>query len=95
MGILASYGLFYIVRKRFESRSSIIIYLLVLILSLSSISLVSKDIGEIKKDSLKDYYYHLLDSEILAINWLKANSTSKQGIMTNWFYGNIIPGMTG
>ncbi len=48
-----------------------------------------------RADKIDNYYYYLPPSELAAINWLKNNTSPEAIVGTNWFYGNVIPGLTG
>lgn len=95
LAILASEGLFFLVNKQAKTSRLIFIGITIFILALSSISLVIRDIKDISKESTAGYYYFILKEEKTALSWLKENSKIDDGIMANWFYGNIIPGLTG
>lgn len=92
--ILAAEGLFTIANK-WVIKSRIFIGSMIFLLSLSSFSMVINDIKQISKETTEGYYYYILNEESVALSWLKENSSINEGIMANWFYGNIIPGLTG
>ncbi len=73
----------------------ILILGIVFILSLGNFTQVYKDIKVIGQDSLSYYYYHLLKQEIEAMYWLKQQTSYRDIILANWFYGNVIPGIIG
>jgi hypothetical protein len=95
LAILAIEGIFFLSKKYGKLSESVLIGIMILSLSFSSIALVLNDFREINKDTPAGYYYYLLDNEITAMNWLKANSQAPDGVLSNWFYGNLIPGLTG
>jgi hypothetical protein len=95
LAILAIEGVFLLARKWEKLSKPVFIGLMLLIVSLSSFSLITQDIKEINKDSSSNYYYHLFPAEISAMKWLKTNSKESDGVLSNWFYGNIIPGIAG
>lgn len=92
MAILAAQGLIFMVNKRFKTQ---LLTVVIIVLSLSSMALIINDHKQINQESSSNYYYYLLDQEVLALDWLKTNSTVNQGVLANWFYGNLIPGFTG
>lgn len=69
--------------------------IIVVILSLGSLEGVYSDLGIISADHQKDYYYYLLNQEMRAAHYIRDNSNSDDVILSNWFYGNILPGLTG
>ncbi|PJA90813.1 MAG: hypothetical protein CO135_04035 [Candidatus Levybacteria bacterium CG_4_9_14_3_um_filter_35_16] len=68
---------------------------LIIILSLSSFFSIFRDFQTIAKDNPKDYYYYLNPSEPEAMDLIKKRTNSNDVILSNWFYGNLIPGLTG
>ncbi len=78
-------------------RNSFVIigFLGVFVLMLSSLSVTIAQISAISKDNPNAYYYHLLPQEIEGMNWIKQYSSKQDVILTNWFYGNLLPGLTG
>ncbi|MGE5041342.1 MAG: hypothetical protein ACM3IJ_00375 [Candidatus Levyibacteriota bacterium] len=69
--------------------------LVLLVLAITPVLQVANDISIISSDSPQGYYYHLLSAEVEAINYLGQVTTPKDIILSNWFYGNVIPGMIG
>lgn len=67
----------------------------VVILMAGSIASIGNDIVTISHDTQSAYYYYLLDSEVLSMEWLSQHTTPNDIILTNWFYGNILPGIAG
>ncbi len=68
---------------------------LVLVLSLSSLGHIWENIVIVNSETTDNYYYHLPQSEIDAMSWLKYQTNPNDIILSNWFYGNIIPGLIG
>lgn len=99
--ILASTGLIFIFKKiqkykiKNISYGYLLIFVFVLLTSITSVGSSLKDIQEVESDVPNKYYYHLLDQEVKAIYFLKEKTNFKDVILTNWFYGNLIPGLTG
>lgn len=79
-------------RRLFQN---IILVAIFLILALSSFAIVIGDINIINSDSGVYYYYHLTRGEIEGIGKLREKTNGKDVILANWFYGNLIPGLTG
>lgn len=67
----------------------------VIILTLTSFVRVLTDVSIFAGESKEGYYYYILSSEMEGLEWLKAHSNSSDIILTNWFYGNIVPGIAG
>jgi hypothetical protein len=95
LAILAVEGSILLAKKHSKLSETIFIGVIIFFVSFSSLGLIIKDIQEINKDSSSNYYYHLLTGEVAAMQWLKENSRLTDGILSNWFYGNIIPGIAG
>lgn len=78
---------------------SIVIYavsgFLVTIMLLGTLVGVYTDVKTISGDNVDNYYYYLLQSEVDGMNYLRDNSNPNDTILTNWFYGNILPGVAG
>lgn len=68
---------------------------IVAILCLGSLEGAYSDLAVIDSNHQKDYYYYLLSQEVNAAEYIRDNSSSKDVILSNWFYGNILPGITG
>ncbi len=56
---------------------------------------ISSDITTINADSRAGYYYYILVGELHGMRWIRDNTSSNDIILTNWFYGNILPGISG
>ncbi len=74
---------------------NILFVFFVLILSISSFERVLNDIKVIGGDNTANYYYHLKMEEVKGMLWVKDHTAQKDIILSNWFYGNLIPGFTG
>lgn len=94
--ILASYGLPVILEKvtKYFNLTIFIIGLIVVMFGTNAYA-VYQDWKVFSADKIDNYYYYLPPTEIGAINWLKNNTPADALIGTNWFYGNLIPGLTG
>lgn len=95
IAILATAGIFVIVEKSRRELRWLILYGSVIILFLSSLYNISNDFEKIGKDSKEGYYYYISKSEFEGMRWLKENTNNQDGILANWFFGNLIPGFTG
>ncbi|MDP3994424.1 MAG: hypothetical protein Q8P91_01150 [bacterium] len=69
--------------------------ILILILSLTSLKSIYNDIQAFSNNKTDDYYYYLLPQEFEGMNWISKNIPDDRIILSNWFYGNLIPGFTG
>lgn len=94
-GILATSGLLYFVSKQKEKYRSNIITGTIVLMSLTSIFMIYSDFSVINNDKQGDYYYHIDKSETDSIYWLMDQTGSQDIILSNWYIGNIIPGITG
>ncbi len=65
------------------------------VLAISSVRLVISDLQIIRSESTQSYYYSILPDEVAAFSWIKAHASTQDVILSNWFYGNLIPGFTG
>lgn len=95
LGILATGGLLFWVQKYKENISNQIIVFAILLLSTTSIFMVYTDFRMINEDKIDSYYYHINPAEVEAVTWLSTQTTSKDIVLSNWYLGNIIPGLTG
>lgn len=68
---------------------------LILFLAAGSIWQITNDVRIIASDSPSYYYYHLHQGEMQALAWLRTKTAGQDTILANWFYGNLIPGLTG
>ncbi len=93
--ILATSGFLTLSQKIKKEWKQIFFGLIITILPLTSLYAIYNNFSEINKDIPSNYYYSITTSEYRAFEWLKNNSSSKDTILSNWFYGNIIPGLTG
>lgn len=103
VAILAAMGLVICIRfvcnlLPFKKKLRLVMFFSVLsmmVLSISTFFIVSNDISVIGHESTDSYYYHLQPQEIAAMNYLHQNTTPQDIVLSNWFYGNLIPGFTG
>ncbi len=95
LSIAALYGMYTIFGRYKPKTKTIAIYTTIAILSLSSLFMVNEDMKQIQTDSTDSYYYHLSREEFDAIIWLGRQTDSRDVILSNWFFGNLIPGLTG
>jgi hypothetical protein len=93
--ILTATGLFTVSGRFKQEIRLFIVYGTIFILSLSSFYTIFNDFIVIGKDSIQSYYYYISKPESEGIKWLKNNTNENDGILSNWFFGNIIPGLTG
>lgn len=81
-----------------RSKSSVEYSFAIFILMIAMLGLfgnIYDDISAIASDTQSQYYYHILNSEYDAMIWLKNHSNSDDLILSNVFYGNILPGISG
>lgn len=64
-------------------------------MGIGTINSVFADVNQVRQDSVEAYYYYILNSEANAMIWLRENTNSSDMVLSNWFYGNILPGVTG
>lgn len=96
LGILATYGIFSLQKQVGKKQpSSLPSWLIITALSFSSLFVVYQNFQMINQDVDKSYYYHIAEPEIVALNWLKANTTEEDVVLSNWYIGNLVPGMIG
>ena len=97
LAILSTVGIFQILKKIKKTIRPWVIYVILILLSLSSLYLVINDVNNISKDSIRNnyYYYHISKPEYNGLMWLKEHTNTNDSILTNWFFGNILPGITG
>lgn len=67
----------------------------VIVLSIGTLVGSYKDIATVAGDSHNAYYYYLLTDEVKGMEWIRNNTKPNDAILSNWFYGNIIPGISG
>lgn len=65
------------------------------VMGLGALGNVFIDITTLAHDNVNAYYYYLLDGEVTAMRYISDKTTGKDVILTNWFYGNILPGISG
>lgn len=102
LAILATLGIFQtteivtknVNRQTRKAYTNIILISLLLLISLPLLR-VFVDINAISRDNLNSYTNHLLIQEIAGMNWLKDNSSFQDIVLTNSFYGNLLPGISG
>jgi hypothetical protein len=92
VGVIQLYGA---LRRRMGSTVLIGLTLLCGILTLTSLSAVINDFKVISGDSSESYYYYISQGEHRGLDWLAQHTSDNDVILANWFYGNIIPGITG
>ncbi len=103
LGILGAEGL--IITAFFVSRlfipkvrrmvSYIFVIIIVSVMCVGTILGVQQDVRTVNNDTIGAYYYYMLNDEIKAMDFLKHQTGEKDIILSNWFYGNVIPGVTG
>ncbi len=96
--ILATWGLIEIydfLKHQMKELAFVVVASLIFIMVLPAFIWVYQDTTAILKNDSSNYYYYLMDSELLGLSWLKQNSKPEGIILSNWFYGNLIPGITG
>ena len=95
LGILATSGLLLWTGRYRERLAGQLIALTIGVLSLTSIYNLYTDFKAIGKDQAGNHYYHLSGDEQAAIAWLGRETSSDDVILSNWFNGNLIPGLIG
>lgn len=95
LGILATIGLLFLVQKYKVKKQNSIVILAIIILSLTSIFMVYTDFKFIEQDKSDSYYYHIDQNEMKAIKWLGGKTNSNDVILSNWYLGNLVPGIIG
>lgn len=94
--ILAGFGLPVILERVIKYfNAAVFTILLVVFLFASNGFAIYQDWKLFRADKIDNYYYYLPPTELAAINWLKNNTSTSSVLGTNWFYGNLIPGLTG
>lgn len=103
LGILGAEGL--IIVAVFVSRlfipkvrkmvSYVFVGIVVIFMCIGTVLGVQQDVETVKKDTIGAYYYYMLNDEIKAMDYLKHKTGEKDTVLSNWFYGNVIPGITG
>jgi hypothetical protein len=95
LAILATMGLLFLTQKYKENKQNLLISLSIIILSVTSIFMIYTDFRMISQDSDNNYYYHISSAEMTAVKWLGAETTTNDTILSNWYIGNLIPGIIG
>ncbi len=98
ISLLAAAGLFqlYSVIKSYRVRLAVpCIAAITIFLLLGSVQLVITDFQTIGKDSKASYYYFVSTEEYEGLTWLREHTQPTDVILSNWFYGNLIPGTSG
>lgn len=67
----------------------------VLVLSIGSFSIAVLETTTVSRDTIDQYYYYLAQPELAALNTFRDNTSYKDVLLANWFYGNVAPGITG
>lgn len=103
LAILAAEGIIivslFLSRFMLQKAERVVLYILatifVVVLSIGIFKNVYGDLSTIARDSQNSYLYHLLSQEVNAMQYIKNNTNKNDVILTNWFYGNMLPGVTG
>jgi uncharacterized membrane protein len=84
-----------LVEKYKKTTQNLLMIVTIIILSFSNMYIIYKDIQTVQKDTKNSYYYRLAQPELSAAVWLKDHTGTGDIILSNWFYGNLLPGFTG
>lgn len=95
LGIASTLGLFYLIQTYKTQKQNLLITVTIAILSCTSIFMVCTDFKAIGEDKADSYYYHIDQNEFKAIKWLGKNTNPNDTILSNWYLGNLVPGMIG
>jgi hypothetical protein len=95
LAILATAGLLFLAQKTKVKWQSLLITLSVILLSVTSFFMVYSDFRMISQDNADSYYYHISPPELSAIKWLGSKTTTEDVILSNTYFGNLIPGIIG
>lgn len=95
IGIAAMQGFVYLSQKLHKKLFIIIIVLSFILLPIANIIYLTQSFSIIGKDTIQSYYYYISDNEYTALVWLKENTNMSDVILSNWFFGNLIPGIAG
>lgn len=68
---------------------------LLVFLSLGNIYMIEYSIREIRSDTGEEYSYHIYKGDLEGLLWIRDNSAKQDLILSNFYYSNIIPGITG
>lgn len=102
LSILATFGIIAVKNFLEKNKKRVLVSVpvftggMVLFLALSSIAYVVREVQTINLDSYDGgYYYYVAPEEMRAMVWLREHIKDDDVILSNWFYGNLIPGLTG
>lgn len=95
LGIAAAFGIYKILERYKESSRKILLPLAIVILSLSSIFAVYSDFKAFATDSKDSPYYYVKPQNLTGILWLGQKTSFGDVILSNRFFGNLIPGLIG
>jgi len=98
IAILASLGIFSLyplVKKKMKQLTNPILLFLLAILCSSSLHALFVDFVTIDKDTLGGYYYYVSKRDYDGLQWIHDNTSQNDVVLSNWFYGNLIPGIAG
>lgn len=68
---------------------------LLAVLSIGAINSVVTTTLTIHRDNSNAYYYYVTEAEYEGMEWIRQNTSPDDIVLTNWFYGNILPGVAG
>jgi hypothetical protein len=97
IALLASVGVFSLylkLKKVLGQIANPVLVLFLLLLSATSVYALFTDFATIEKDSKENYYYYVSKSDYDGLLWIRDNTDSHDVILSNWFYGNLIPGVS-
>lgn len=110
LAIASATGIFYII-DRYKSKvkdsvfekdklkiaytSGLLLTVIIIVLSLSSFYVIYRDFKTYTTDSKDLPYYYIKPENLEGIQWLSRNSTFKDTVLCNVYFGNIIPGIIG
>lgn len=95
ISILATCGLLSVASLIKKSWSKTLIVASLIILPLSSLYSVVRDFENLAKGPDQIHYSYISKPELEALNWLKEQTNSRDIILSNWYFGNLIPGLIG
>lgn len=93
--ILAGIGLTSMISHFKLKTQNLLLWIVILFLSATSVFMTYVDFRQIGQDTSNNYYYYLHKDELVALNWLVDNSSEEDIVLSNWYLGNLIPGLTG
>lgn len=91
----ASYVTRFFVKKLQGVFENVFIFACALLLSFGAFGTVWSAIYTIQSESQDAYYYYILNAEKEGMEWVRDNTAQQDLILTNWFYGNVLPGIAG